>query len=139
MQTIKNRTLILLRGLPGAGKSTLAEILNEHGKYPVHAVDHYFTDDQTGAYTFDFSKNHLAYNQCIENTRSSMETPFEKIFVDNTFTMDWEMEPYFKLANEFQYRIFVITVENRHGNSNIHDIRREQLEKMADKFKVKLI
>lgn len=139
MHKPEKNSLILLRGLPGSGKSTLADKLNEHGKYPVHAIDQYFTNDKTGNYEFDFSQNHLAYSKCIEKTRSSMENDHEKIFVDNTFTMEWEMEPYFKLANEFSYRIFVITVENRHGNSNIHNVSKEQLEKMAAKFKVQLI
>jgi hypothetical protein len=68
-----------------------------------------------------------------------MKLGFEKIFVDNTFTLEWEMEPYFRLAKEKDYRIFVITVENRHGNTNIHQISREQLEKMASKYQVRLM
>ena len=62
----------------------------------------------------------------------------EKVFVDNTFTLEWELEPYFKLASKFNYRVHVITVENRHGSKNIHDISKEQLEKMASKYKIVL-
>jgi predicted AAA+ superfamily ATPase len=36
------KALILLRGLPGAGKSTLAKLLSENGKYPVFSIDDYF-------------------------------------------------------------------------------------------------
>lgn len=68
-----------------------------------------------------------------------MQSSTSKIFVDNTFTLEWEMEPYFKLAVEFSYRIFVITVENRHGNHNLHGISQEQLTKMAEKYKVQLM
>jgi len=53
--------------------------------------------------------------------------------------MEWEMEPYFKLASEFNYKIFVITVENRHGGKNVHGISQEQLEKMAASYKVVLL
>jgi hypothetical protein len=49
------------------------------------------------------------------------------------------MEPYFKLGEEFNYRVHVITVENRHGSNNIHSISQEQLEKMAAKYKIKLL
>ena len=132
------KTLLLLRGLPGSGKSTLAESLSENGKYPVFSIDSYFTHPATGNYTFEFDKNHLAYNQCMEKTKAAMQTGDSKIIVDNTFTMDWEMEPYFKLASEFNYRLFVVTVENYHGSKNIHDISEEQLQKMAAKYKVKL-
>ncbi len=131
-------SLILLRGLPGSGKTTLAKLLSEEGKYPVHSIDSYFTDDTTGAYNFEFDKNHLAYKQCEEQTEQSIKQGFEKIFIDNTFTLEWEMEPYFKLASKYNYSIFVLTVENRHGNKNIHHISEEQIQKMAAKYKVVL-
>lgn len=131
-------SLILLRGLPGAGKTTLARELSEEGKYPVCAIDDFFTNEITGAYRFEFDKNHLAYKACEEKVRAAMQSGAAKIFVDNTFTLEWEMEPYFKLAREFAYTLHVVTVENRHGNTNVHQIAREQLEKMAAKYKIVL-
>ena len=74
-------SLILLRGLPGSGKSALANLLSENGKYPIFSVDDYFTNKITGDYIFDFKLNHLAYKQCEENTRISMKDNIEKIFV----------------------------------------------------------
>ena len=133
-----SKTLILLRGLPGSGKSTLAKLLSEEGLHPIHSVDDYFTDAQSGEYTFDFKTNHLAYKQCEEFTRLEMEKSKSKIIIHNTFTMDWELEPYFKLASEFNYRLFVVTVENYHQSGNLHDVSEEQLQKMAEKYKVKL-
>lgn len=131
-------SLILLRGLPGSGKSTLAKELSENGKYPVYSVDDYFTDPKSGRYNFEFDKNHIAYKECETNTRDSMQKGVEKIFIDNCFTLEWEIEPYFKLASELHYKIFVVTVENRHNGKNIHGITNEQLQKMADKYRLKL-
>ena len=131
------KTLILLRGLPGSGKSTLAKSLCENGKYSVFSVDDYFTNEK-GEYTFVFDKNHIAYSECEQKTRNAMMKAEEKIFVDNTFTLDWEMEPYFKLASEFNYQLHIVTVENYHGSKNIHNIAQEQIRKMAEKYKVKL-
>ena len=131
-------SLIILRGLPGSGKSTLAAILCEKNKYPVISVDDFFTS-ASGEYQFEFKKNHLAYNQCEEKVRGNMEHGIEKVFVDNVFSLKWEMEPYFKLAAKFNYRVFVVTVENRHRFRNIHSISDEQIEKMAAKYKVVLI
>ena len=131
-------SLFLLRGLPGSGKSSLANELSEDGKYPVFSVDDYFTDIITKNYHFEFDKNYLAYQQCVQNTKNSMHANCTKIFIHNTFTLEWELEPYFKLAAEFNYKVFVVTVENRHGNKNIHTIDDEQLQKMASKYKVVL-
>ena len=134
-----SKSLILLRGLPGSGKTTLATRLSENGKYPVYSIDDFFTDSTSGEYKFEFEKNHLAYKQCEEKTRSAMQRAIEKIFLDNTFTLEWELEPYFKLAKEFNYLIYVLTVENRHGNKNVHGISDDQLQKMAEKYKVVLL
>ncbi len=131
-------SLILLRGLPGSGKSTVAAVLSE-GKYPVLSIDSYFTDPQTGKYNFEFDKNHLAYKNCEQQTLEQIKAGAYKIFVDNTFTLEWEMEPYFKMAAENSYRLFVLTVENRHGSANVHEIPEEQLRKMAEKYKVVLL
>ncbi len=132
-------SLILLRGLPGSGKSTLAALLSENGKYPVFSVDDYFTNKITGEYIFDFKDNHLAYKTCEEHAKISMEKNIEKIFIHNTFTIEWELEAYFKLAKAYDYAIFVVTVENYHQNKNIHDVSEEQLQKMAEKYKIKLL
>jgi predicted kinase len=131
------RSIILIRGVPGSGKSTLGAVLSESGKYPVFSVDDFFTD-ANGNYKFDHLKNHLAYEQCRMNTERSMKDGIKKIFVDNTFTMDWEMDPYIKLASTYSYELFVITVENYHGSKNIHEIPEEQIEKMKSKYKVRL-
>ncbi|MEI6509151.1 MAG: AAA family ATPase [Bacteroidota bacterium] len=133
------KSIILLRGLPGSGKTTLAKVLSDNEKYPIHSIDDYFTDKKTGEYKFIFEENYLAYKKCEDDTRKSLADQIEKVFVDNTFTIEWEMEPYFKLASEFGYTIYVTTVENRHGSKNTHDVTNEQLQKMADKYKVKLI
>lgn len=131
--------LILVRGLPGSGKSTFAAVISEKGKYPVFSIDSYFTDPHSGEYRFEFSNNHLAYKNCEAQTRTAMQNGAEKVIVDNTFTLEWEMEPYFKLAAEFGYTLFVLTMENRHGGSNVHNIGRGQLDKMAAKYKVALL
>lgn len=138
METTLHRDLILLRGLPGSGKSTLARVLAENGRYPVYAIDDYFTDKNSGAYVFHFRENHLAYKACEDAVYQAMERREPKMFVANTFTMDWEIEPYFKLASAFQYRVFVVTVEKYHNGLNVHEVSDEQIQRMAEKYKVKL-
>ncbi len=131
------KSLILLRGLPGAGKSTLARLLAENN-YPVFSVDDYFTNSETGAYHFEFDKNHLAYKQCEELVKQAMEADVIKIFVANTFTLEWELSPYFKLASHYNYQLHVVTVEKHHKGSNVHEVSDEQIQKMGAKYMVKL-
>ena len=127
-----------MRGLPGAGKSTLAKVLSENGKYPVFSVDDYFTSP-AGEYRFEFDKNHLAYRQCETRTEEALRMGHKKVILDNVFSMEWEMEPYFRMAAEHRYTLHVVTVENRHRSKNIHGISKEQLRKMAEKFNVVLL
>jgi len=136
---VKDKIILLLRGLPGSGKTKLAQALSENGKYPTLSVDDYFTNSDTGEYAFDFSKNYLAYKNCEEKTCLFAQRDTLKIIVHNTFTMIWEMEPYFKIAAEYNYLLFVVTVENYHGGENNHGVTKEQLLKMSEKYKVKLI
>lgn len=129
--------LIVLRGLPGSGKTTLAEVLSENGKYPCISIDDYFTGSH-GEYNFIHSENFKAYEQALQRTEKAMKEAQPKIILHNVFSIAWEMEPYFKLASQYNYRVFVSTVENYHGSDNNHGITEEQLNKMASKFKVRL-
>jgi predicted kinase len=130
--------LIIIRGLPGAGKTTLAKLLAED-KYPTFSIDDYFTNQKTGSYRFDFSKNHLAYKACEQSVEQAMQNDVKKIFVHNVFSHSWEIEPYFKLAQKYKYTVHVVTVENYHGGKNIHQLSDQQIQKIAEKFKVKLM
>jgi broad-specificity NMP kinase len=129
--------IILLRGLPGAGKTSFAELIANNNSYPYYSVDDYFTDEK-GNYKFEFSENHKAYAACLLNTEKALIDGFSKVIVHNTFTMDWELAPYFKLAKKFETSLFVLTVENYHGEKNLHEVSQDQLKKMAEKYQVKL-
>lgn len=131
----KLKTLLLLRGIPGAGKSTLAKQIAETNGAPIFSIDSYF-ENERGEYHFDYTKNHLAYKECESKTKDALEKGIPFVIVDNTFTLEWEMKPYEDLAIEYGYLFSVVTVENRHGGKNVHQIPEEQIEKMKSKFKV---
>ena len=128
-----NKTLILLRGLPGAGKSTFAQQLNG-----VHIeADHFFIN-LAGSYKFDPTKLKDAHAWCASKTEHCMELNLETIIVSNTFTQEWEMEKYYDLAKQYGYKIFSIIVENRHGGVNIHNCPPETIDRMEARFEIKL-
>jgi hypothetical protein len=67
-----------------------------------------------------------------------MRLEFSKVVVANTFTEEWEMKPYFDMAERYKYRIHTIIVENRHGGKNIHGVPDEKLQQMKDRFQIKI-
>jgi predicted kinase len=128
------KTLYIVRGIPGSGKSTFAQSLD----CPVFEADQYFIDSETGEYKFDGSKIKLAHNWCKLRVEQSMEDSSQKIAVSNTFTQEWEMDAYYELAKQYGYRVFSLIVENRHEGVNEHGVPEDKLELMKNRFEVKL-
>ena len=127
------KILTICRGIPGSGKSTFAKTLG--GQH--YEADMYFIDEE-GNYNFDVTKIKDAHQWCQSFVETDMELEYPKIVVSNTFTQDWEMEPYFKLAKEYGYTVFTIVVENRHGGVNQHGVPEDKLEQMRNRFSIKL-
>ena len=137
------KELILLRGLPGSGKSTFAKKLVEHD-FLICEADKYFIDVITGEYKFDASKLKDAHRYCHDIVETYMADSlihdqwYREIVVSNTFTQEWEMKPYFELAEKYGYRVYSLIVENRHGGINQHGVPEDKLEQMKNRFEIKL-
>jgi predicted kinase len=132
------KTIYIVRGCPNAGKSTFAKTL---GGIHIEA-DQYFVDGD-GNYNFDGSKIKLAHEYCKGQTEAWMKTDgtqvnVDKIVVSNTFTQEWEFQPYLELAEKYGYKTFCIIVENRHGNTNEHNVPEDKIEQMKNRFSIKL-
>lgn len=128
------KELFLLRGLPGSGKSTLAKSLG--GKN--YEADMFFERGLDDVYVFDATKLPNAHQWCRNMVEVSMMDVEERIVVSNTFTQEWEMQPYFDLAEKYGYRVYSLIVENRHGGVNEHGVPEEKLVQMKNRFEVKL-
>jgi predicted kinase len=131
------KTLVIMRGIPGAGKSTVSNILSEDNYYPVFSADDFFTAED-GTYNFDANKLHDAHKQCFSNTEYALNFGAKKVFVANTFTTEKEIKPYKELAEKYNYRFVSLIVENRHGNESIHNVPSETIDKMINRFTLKL-
>ena len=127
------KVLFIVRGIPGSGKSTFAKTLG--GQH--YEADMYFIDEE-GNYNFDGSKIKDAHKWCQSFVETDMVLEYPKIVVSNTFTQEWEMEPYFKLVKEYGYTVFTIVVENVHGGVNQHGVPEDKLEQMRNRFEIKL-
>jgi hypothetical protein len=101
-------------------------------------------DKQTGEYKFDDSKIKDAHSWCQNEVEIRMGDNqvnyqyYPVIVVSNTFTQEWEMKPYFDMAEKYGYKVFSIIVENRHGGKNEHGVPDDKLELMRNRFEVKL-
>jgi predicted kinase len=135
------RTLFLVRGLPGSGKSTFAtHIWNE---YAVCEADKFFYDKE-GNYNYDPSKIKDAHAWCKNEVETRMKDHqinpqyYPEIAVSNTFTQEWEMKDYYELADKYGYKVVSLIIENRHNGKNVHGVPDEKLEIMRNRFEIKL-
>jgi hypothetical protein len=133
------KILYLIRGVPG---STFAHTI--WNDYAICEADQYFVNKETGEYEFKPDEIKIAHQWCKDEVENRMKDNqvnpqyYPEIVVSNTFTQEWEMEPYFKLAEKYGYRVFSLIVENRHGGKNTHGVPEEKLEIMKNRFEIKL-
>lgn len=101
--------VIILRGIPGAGKSTWVAN-NASPNAAIVSADHFFTDAH-GKYNFDPTKLPLAHGTCLKNFNRhvTLEFPHE-IVVDNTNTTVIEMAPYAALALAYGRTLKIVTL-----------------------------
>jgi predicted kinase len=124
------KELILLRGIPGSGKTTLANIISHNNV----AADEYFEKFNDGE--FDGSQLSDAHQWCHDQVEKMMSMSKSKIVVHNTFTEKWEMQDYFDLAEKHGYRVHTIVVENRHGGESNSNVPEHTIESMKGRFEI---
>lgn len=131
------KTLYLLRGIPGSGKTTLAMELVYHMCEEVvqFAADQYYEIMNT---SFDSRLLKKAHEWCQTSVEEAMKLGIENVLVHNTFVRQWEMDPYLEMAEEYGYKVVSLIVENRHGNKSIHNVPEQTIDKMRSNFEVKL-
>lgn len=132
--------LLLLRGLPGSGKSSLGDVILHYpgsNSPDVLSADNFFIDDK-GNYIFDATKLKQAHNDCQLKCAERMKLELSRIVVANTFTEQWEMDSYYEMAKRYKYRVHTLIVENRHKSKNVHGVPDEKLEQMKDRFQISL-
>ena len=125
------KTLYIIRGLPGSGKSTIGEKLADNYSY---AADDWFTD-RNGVYNYVPEEIVQAHEDCQARVLGAMLSDVEHIAVCNTFTQAWEAEPYIKLCNLHGYSAVVIECQNQFGN--IHGCPQEKINEMAGRWETR--
>ena len=121
------KTLYIVRGLPGSGKSSLAKKVTEL----VYSADDFFTNKK-GEYNFNAKLLGKAHEWCWGKVRDAMFIGAEAVAVANTFTQAWEAEKHYQIAEEYGYSVFVIECQNDFGN--VHDVPQESIDAMKKRW-----
>tara|TARA_R100000808_G_C2147487_1_gene155459 strand:- start:1995 stop:2474 length:480 start_codon:yes stop_codon:yes gene_type:complete len=156
------KTLILLRGAPGAGKTFIANILDKYSPsiIAVSADDYFY--NPAGEYLFIKERVPEAHKWCQEHVDKYLNAAqYDIVIVHNTFTEEWELEPYYEIAEKCYYdtKINSMIVENRkgidyndpkiivkgklwspaHHTDNIHGVPKETLDSMKKRLSKSII
>lgn len=118
--------LIIIRGVPGSGKTTRAWCY-----YPNHVLieaDMFFTNER-GEYKFVPHLLPDAHAWCQNGTRLLLKLGLD-VVVANTFVRKWELEPYLRMTKN--HKVITLT-----GNfPNTHGMPEATVERMRKMFEV---
>ena len=122
--------LILVRGIPGSGKTEfvtkyLKDACDRHIE-----TDHFFTDDR-GNYHFDGRSLPEAHRWCQDETEKMLKNN-QTVVVSNTFSQQWEMQPYIDMAKNLDINLRVMTIHGDHGS--VHNVPRDVIHKMISRW-----
>lgn len=120
--------IILVRGLPGSGKSTMAKKIVAAKKDFVHLETDMFFEKE-GIYEYDSTKIKEAHDWCVSTAKRALEEG-KSVVISNTFIKIWEMKRYIDFG--FPFKI----VEMKGNWTNIHDISQEKIEVMKIKWEM---
>lgn len=104
-QMNNEKTVYILRGVSGTGKSTMSKELQQQFGVGTISADHFFTDPVTGRYNFDPSKIGEAHRQAQAEFAKAINSGQQIIIVDNTNTTFSEMKYYAKMAVDHGYKV----------------------------------
>ncbi|XP_068178330.1 NEDD4-binding protein 2 isoform X2 [Antennarius striatus] len=101
---LQGKVLVLLRGAPGSGKSTMARALVEHNPGGVRlSTDDFFF--RRGEYQYDPSAVGEAHEWNHKRAKEAFEKGVSPVIIDNTNMQGWEMRPYVAQALKHGYKI----------------------------------
>lgn len=113
--------VVIVRGLPGSGKTTLAREIARSCGYVHVENDMYF--ETKGGYEYDRSRLKNAQHWCFHAARDALMTG-KKVVVSNVFTKVAHMSDFLKLHD-------AVTVIECQGNfGSAHDVPVEVLGRM---------
>lgn len=138
--------LLIIRGIPGSGKSTYAKSLLASSSGDCYLVTpnykgviythHYEADmffiDNTGKYTFDKKYIKTAHEWCYNNTLKALADN-NNVIVSNTFVKLWELDKYFNIKDIIT-NLNIELVEILTEYNSIHEVPEATIQRMKSTF-----
>lgn len=121
------KTLYIIRGVPGSGKSTWAR--TQLGIKPFEADDFFMRD---GVYRYQADMVPRAHDFCKRRCENAMQEGQEIIAVANTFTRKWEYNKYLELAEKYGYEVVIHICRGNY--KNVHNVPTDVIAKMRERF-----
>ncbi|XP_072784195.1 NEDD4-binding protein 2 isoform X2 [Taeniopygia guttata] len=139
MQLI-GQVLVLLRGVPGSGKSYLARnLLKDNPGGIILSTDDYFY--KHGQYHYDPGCLGEAHDWNRKRAKEAFEMQISPIIIDNTNIQAWEMKPYVTLAQQFRYEVVFREPDTwwkfkpkELERRNIHGVSKEKIKRMLERY-----
>lgn len=129
------KTVIIMSGIPGSGKSTYTK--NHYPTAVICSADQYFSQD--GEYRFDFRKLGPAHGMCLRNfTQALLSEADSTIVVDNTNTTTEEIAPYYSLAKAYGATVHLISFSCEPevaADRNVHQVPLAACEMMSKRLR----
>ncbi|XP_068207115.1 NEDD4-binding protein 2-like [Palaemon carinicauda] len=99
---LRSKLMIILKGLPGSGKSTIAENIKMlYENAVICSADHFFMVD--GKYMFNPEKLKDAHGACQTKAREAAKRNKSVIVIDNTNIKNWESSCYLQMCKTYHY------------------------------------
>ncbi|XP_042541298.1 uncharacterized protein LOC122112540 isoform X2 [Dipodomys spectabilis] len=138
------KLLILLRGLPGSGKTTLSRILLGQSRDGiVFSTDDYF-HHQDG-YRYNVNQLGDAHDWNQNRAKQAIDQGRSPVIIDNTNTQAWEMKPYVEMAIGKGYRVEFHEPETwwkfdpeELEKRNKHGVSRKKIAQMLDRYEYQM-
>lgn len=134
------KTLIMMRGLPGSGKSTKAKKLHQEHGGMIFSSDEFCMVN--GVYQWTPDKAPLVNQITVSHTKIAMQVDeIETIIVDNVNIRLLEMYPYLELAIDHGYKIRYEYSDapwawdvDECAKRNTHGVSRKTIREMLDHY-----
>ncbi|XP_068870344.1 NEDD4-binding protein 2 isoform X3 [Aphelocoma coerulescens] len=134
------QVLVLLRGVPGSGKSYLARnLLEDNPGGIILSTDDYFY--KHGQYHYDPDCLGEAHDWNRKRAKEAFEMRISPIIIDNTNIQAWEMKPYVTLAQQFKYKVMFREPDTwwkfkpkELERRNIHGVSKEKIIRMLERY-----